>query len=109
MNNRFACLIAAGLALAAAPHTVMFASPDHHSVGDVDILVDGVSQSRYAHNGRWYVEARKGREYAIRLRNPYASRVAVALSCATPQFACFSQLGNTAYQTATRKSVQNRN
>ena len=36
-------------------------------------------------------------------------RVAVALSCATPQFACFSQLGNTAYQTATRKSVQNRN
>lgn len=80
MNNRFACLIAAGLALTAAPHTVMFASPDHHSVADVDILVDGVSQSRYAHNGRWYVEARKGREYAIRLRNPYASRVAVALS-----------------------------
>jgi hypothetical protein len=80
MNNRFACLIAAGLALVAATHTVMSASPVHHSVGDVDILVDDVPQPRYAHNGRWYVEALKGREYAIRLRNPYAFRVAVALS-----------------------------
>jgi hypothetical protein len=80
MNNRFACLIAAGLALAAAPHTVMSASDVRHPVGDVDILVDGAPQARYAHNGRWYVEARKGREYAIRLRNPYGVRVAVALS-----------------------------
>ena len=80
MNNRFACLIAAALALAAAPHTAMSASADRYSVGDVDILVDDVAQLRYAHNGRWYVEARKGREYAIRLRNPYGVRVAVALS-----------------------------
>ncbi|HEV3214495.1 MAG TPA: hypothetical protein VGZ27_02165 [Vicinamibacterales bacterium] len=35
---------------------------------------------RYVHDGRWYVEARNGREYAIRLRNPYGVRVAVALS-----------------------------
>ena len=49
-------------------------------VGDVEILVDGAPQLRYAHAGRWYVEALKGREYAIRLRNPYAVRVAVALS-----------------------------
>jgi hypothetical protein len=80
MNNRFACLIAAGLALASAPHTVMSASDVRHPVGDVDILVDDAPQPRYAHNGRWYVEARKGREYAIRLRNPYGVRVAVALS-----------------------------
>jgi len=80
MNNRFACLIAAGLALATAPHSVMSASDVRHSVGDVEILVDGAPQARYAHNGRWYVEARKGREYAIRLRNPYGVRVAVALS-----------------------------
>ncbi len=80
MNNRFACLIAAGLALAAGPHTLMFAAPVRHSGGDVDILVDGAPQPRYPHNGRWYVEARKGREYAIRLRNPYGVRVAVALS-----------------------------
>jgi hypothetical protein len=46
----------------------------------VDILVDGVPQHRYAHDGRWYVEALKGREYAIRLRNPFGVRVAVALS-----------------------------
>lgn len=46
----------------------------------VDILVNGVTQPRYAHAGRWYVEALKGREYAIQLRNPYPVRVAVALS-----------------------------
>jgi hypothetical protein len=44
------------------------------------ILVDGAPEQRYAHDGRWYVEACKGREYAIRLRNPNAFRVAVALS-----------------------------
>jgi hypothetical protein len=46
----------------------------------VDILVGGTPQRRYLHEGRWYVEAFKGREYAIRLRNPYGVRVAVALS-----------------------------
>ena len=82
MNQRFAYLMAAGLALAAGPHTVTSASPQGHSAaaGDVDIVVDGARQPRYAHEGRWYVEARKGREYAIRLRNPYPVRVAVALS-----------------------------
>ena len=82
MNQRFVYLMAAGLALAAGPHAVISASPQGHSVavGDVDIIVDGARQPRYAHEGRWYVEARKGREYAIRLRNPYPVRVAVALS-----------------------------
>jgi hypothetical protein len=82
MNRRFAYLMAAGLALAAGPHLVISASPEGQSVipGDVDIIVDGARQPRYAHEGRWYVEARKGREYAIRLRNPYPVRVAVALS-----------------------------
>jgi hypothetical protein len=80
MNNRFAFLVAAGVALAAGTSAVIAASPGRHSAADVDILVDGAPQPRYAHNGRWYVEARKGREYAIRLRNPYAVRVAVALS-----------------------------
>jgi hypothetical protein len=80
MNDRFAYLMAAGLALAAGPHTVMSGSSLRHPVGEVDILVDGAPQPRYAHDGRWYVEARKGREYAIRLRNPYGVRVAVALS-----------------------------
>jgi hypothetical protein len=80
MNHRFVYLMAAGLTLAAGPRSVMSASPVRLSVPDVDILVDGAPQPRYPHDGRWYVEARKGREYAIRLRNPYAVRVAVALS-----------------------------
>ena len=81
MNQRFAYLMAVGLALAAGLHTVISAAPAGRSVpvGDVDIIVDGNRQPRYAHEGRWYVEARKG-EYAIRLRNPYPVRVAVALS-----------------------------
>jgi len=80
MNRYFAYVMVAGLALVAGPRAVMSASPVRHPVGDVDILVDGAPQRRYAHDGRWYVEALKGREYAIRLRNPYAVRVAVALS-----------------------------
>ena len=79
MNHRFAYLMAAGLALAAGAHAVLSASTERQSAG-VDIIVDGAPQPRYAHDGRWYVEALKGREYAIRLRNPFAVRVAVALS-----------------------------
>jgi hypothetical protein len=78
MNYRFACLIALFLALGAGACSAVVASPAPHSV--LEILVDGALQPRYPHDGRWYVEARKGREYAIRLRNPYAVRVAVALS-----------------------------
>jgi len=78
MNPRFACLVVVGLALAAgAPGVVATAS---EPVSNVEILVGGTPQHRYAHQGRWYIEALKGREYAIQLRNPYGVRVAVALS-----------------------------
>ena len=80
MTRRFACLIAATFALFAAPAAVMCALPAPGAAEVVDVLVDGVAQPRFAHGGRWYVEAHKGREYAIRLRNPYSVRVAVALS-----------------------------
>jgi hypothetical protein len=80
MNHRFAYLMAACLALTAGPHATMSASSSPHPVPNVEILVDGVAQRRYAHDGRWYIEALKSREYAIRLRNPYPVRVAVALS-----------------------------
>ena len=54
-----------GLALVAGPCAVMSASPLRHSVADVDIIVDGAPQPRYAHDGRWLVEvsklAREGR------------------------------------------------
>jgi len=79
MTRRFACLIAITLAIAAAS-PVMSASRAPQAVAPVDILVEGAPQPRFAHAGRWYVEARKGREYAIRLRNPYPVRVAVALA-----------------------------
>jgi hypothetical protein len=79
MSKLFACLTIAGLALAANPCTSVSASPAAYPEV-VDILVDGVPQPRFVHGGRLYVEALKGREYAIRIRNPYGVRAAVALS-----------------------------
>ena len=79
MNRLFTCLLVTGVALAAGGPSVISASVPQ-PVADVDILVGGTPQKRYAHSGRWYVEARNGLEYAIRLRNPYGVRVAVALS-----------------------------
>ena len=80
MTRIAAYVIVAGLAAATSSNHVVSASPRPQPPGDVDILVNDVPRPRYAHNGRWYVEAIKGREYAIRLRNPYGVRVAVALS-----------------------------
>jgi len=79
MHHRRACLLVAVLGCAAAIPVVLRASSDRPSAG-VEIMVKGISQPKFAHNGRLYVEALKGREYAIRLRNPYPVRVAVALS-----------------------------
>jgi hypothetical protein len=79
MTRSFACLFAVALALAGAGPAVISAS-EPRPVADVDIIVGGTPQKRYVHDGRWYVEALTGREYAIRLRNPYGVRVAVALS-----------------------------
>jgi hypothetical protein len=80
MTQCLAFLMAAGLTVTAGSRAVMAPSTVRLSTPDVDILVDGDPQPRYAHDGRWFVEARKGREYTIRLRNPFAVRVAVALS-----------------------------
>src|SRR5512147_1395584 len=78
MTRQLACLLATLMALV----TPGLATAGHAPSGtpDVEILVNGVPQTRYARDGRWYVEALKGREYAIRLRNPYPVRLAVALS-----------------------------
>ena len=80
MNYRFASLIAASLTLSGSPQGVVSAQPVRHEAADVEVIVSGVPQRRYLHDGRWYVEALKGREYAIRMRNPYPVQVAVALS-----------------------------
>jgi hypothetical protein len=70
--------MAAGLTLACESPRVVASEPPPPYV--VDVLVNGTPQHRYSHQGRWYIEALKGREYAIQLRNPYGVRVAVALS-----------------------------
>jgi hypothetical protein len=79
MKHRRACLLVAVLGCAAALPVMLRASANDPRAG-VEIMVNGVSQPKFAQNGRLYVEALKGREYAIRLRNPYPVRVAVALS-----------------------------
>ena len=80
MNHRVARLFAAAFVIAAGVPARISAESPRYSAGNVEILVNGAPVPHYAHNGRWYVEALKGREYAIRLRNPYPVRVAVALS-----------------------------
>ena len=80
MTRRFACLFAVMLVLVATSSAGAHESSPPPVAETVTILVDGVVQRHYAHAGRWYIEARKGKEYAIRLRNPYPVRVAVALS-----------------------------
>lgn len=46
----------------------------------VEVLVNGVPRPEYGTGGKVYVEALRGREYALRLTNPLGRRVAVALS-----------------------------
>jgi hypothetical protein len=46
----------------------------------VEVLVDGRPAPQYAAYGVRYIEAIKGKDYSLRLRNPLGIRVAVALS-----------------------------
>ena len=79
MNRHLACVLVVASAAAAGLSARTTAHSDHRSP-TVEILVDGRAQPLLPHRGRLYVEALKGREYAVRMRNPYAVRVAVALS-----------------------------
>ncbi|HEV7395239.1 MAG TPA: hypothetical protein VGN86_01910 [Pyrinomonadaceae bacterium] len=47
---------------------------------DVQVVVDGRPLEEYVARGRTYVEALEGREYELRVHNPYPYRVAVSLS-----------------------------
>jgi hypothetical protein len=62
----------------------LVAAPSQGSVPEpgfrMDILVDGRPLPRYPARGTVYIEALKGKGYAIRLYNPCDVRVAVALS-----------------------------
>src|SRR5580765_2820475 len=46
----------------------------------MEVLIDGVARPEYSVRGVTYVEALKGKEYEVRLTNPYGVRAAVALS-----------------------------
>ena len=46
----------------------------------VEVVVNGRPIPEYAGRGRRYVEALENAEYELRVRNPYGTRVAVALS-----------------------------
>jgi hypothetical protein len=65
-------------ALAAAPPALPTSRPS--ATGTVEVVVDGRALPEYRAYGTRYVEALKGREYAIRVHNPFDVRVAVALS-----------------------------
>jgi len=47
---------------------------------EVSVLVDGYRISEYPWQGRTYVEALRGRSFTLRVSNPTAERVAVAIS-----------------------------
>jgi hypothetical protein len=79
MHHRHTLLTAAIL-LAAGASAAPLASTAPGPLPTMDILVDGHRRPTYPARGTLYIEALKGREYEIRLRNPYPIRVAVALS-----------------------------
>ena len=80
MNHGFASLIVAGVAVSSGSCALTSTQSARHQDVEVEIIVNGVAQRRYAHDGRLYVEALNGQEYAVRLRNPYPVRAGVTLS-----------------------------
>ena len=76
MHHRFPPLVAAFLLAIGGPAAPLAApSPGPGSGPAMDILVKGSQLPTYAARGTVYVEALKGREYEIRIRNPYPVRV----------------------------------
>jgi hypothetical protein len=70
--------VSALVALTAAPSALQASRPS--ITGTVEVVVDGCALPEYRAHGTRYVEALKGREYAIHVHNPFDVRVAVALS-----------------------------
>jgi hypothetical protein len=71
----FAAAAGLVLTLVAAP---LSAAGEHGF--DLSVIVDGCEAPEYEHGGRVYIEALRGRSFALRLSNPTSERVAVALS-----------------------------
>jgi hypothetical protein len=70
--------ITAALALALAAS--LSASAATRGGFELSVLVDGSARPEYERRGGIYVEALKGREYALRVTNPLGVRVGVALA-----------------------------
>ena len=79
MHHRLAALTAAILVSSLTPGASRASSPPAPQP-TVEVLVHGTPRPQLPARGRTYIEALKGSEYEIRLRNPYPVRVAVALS-----------------------------
>jgi len=77
-TRRIAAVVSALAALTVVPSALDASRPP--VTGTVEIVVDGRALPEYRAYGTRYVEAFKGKEYAIRLHNPFDVRVAVALS-----------------------------
>ena len=71
MNARSAGIVVVMFLLAVVAGARPSARVVSYPQSNVEILVGGVAVPAYPHDGRWYVEAVKGREYAIRLRNSF--------------------------------------
>ncbi len=69
-------VVAAALALIVGPAWASSPVPGLR----MEVLVDGRPVPQYPARGTVYIEAFKGKEYAIRLSNPFNVRIAVALS-----------------------------
>ncbi|HEV8266784.1 MAG TPA: hypothetical protein VGR00_01070, partial [Thermoanaerobaculia bacterium] len=74
MKPRIAPTLAAAI-LAALP-----AAAGNQNGYTLSVVVDGSDRPEYAARNTTYVEALKGREYSLRVTNPFPYRVAVALS-----------------------------
>jgi hypothetical protein len=76
--HRVSAFLSVLVLASAAPIGLRAASPV--SACRVEVLVDGRTAAEYRALGTRFVEALKGKEYAVRLHNPFDVRVAVALS-----------------------------
>lgn len=70
--------------IAAALTLALAAAPPAHAAArggfELSVLVDGTPRPEFHNGGTVYVEALKGREYALRVTNPLGVRVGVALA-----------------------------
>jgi hypothetical protein len=74
-------LVMIGLCVTVAQDsTAQRVMPRPHPNFELDVLVNGRPVAEYYARGRTYIEAIQGAEYELRVRNPSADRVAVALS-----------------------------